>query len=215
MAQIQADAGGWVDEIMANVRTLLEDQGLQIIPMPDLVKEFEKEIMFVTWRGEASLRNGWLAGMESIHRSGVADITTNENGEMFITVEIGVNQGTIGYDCAVHFMDLGPDATISGTLEHISVLIQVKVGQNLRASLEQFDIRDLGHLTGHVDGLGFTGILDFLAEILIDTVGDLLKGVVFNSLEGTIKDQVNKVIDSTLYPTSPQYIIETIAAAKR
>jgi len=198
LRQARADASDYLDQVLANVRELLVVAGLQIIPLPNATMSFEQEIGGVVWHGEAALHNGTLANMETIHRTGAADLTIEENGDTVVSAEVGVNRGTLHYDMFVTFMDLGPHATVNGTLSEVRALFALRITKDMNITLDVFDVKSTGLLTIDVKGLG--AILNFLTELLVDFVGNVVKGIVVLFLEGTIKDVINDIISSILFP---------------
>ncbi|CAG7827240.1 unnamed protein product [Allacma fusca] len=93
------------------------------------------------------------------------------------------------------FMDLGPTATITGTITNIRVKLNIRASigaDGLVAQLDKFDVKNLGLLTVDVKGLGF--ILNFLVEIVVDVIGNLIKGLVGELLQGTIKNIINSIL---------------------
>jgi len=193
---VQADMSEWVDEILANVRLLMKEQGLETIPIPPITFSFEEKILGIVWHGEASMFDGYLKGLETMKRTGIAELDTDpETGDILISVEAGVNEGTLGAGLLVKFMNLGPTATITGTIKNIRVKLNIraKVGiDGIVAQLDKFDITNLGILSIDVKGLGF--ILNFLVEITVDVVGNLIKGLVGELLQGPIKAIINQIL---------------------
>jgi len=209
LATVRADDTAWVDEILANVRTQLLAAGLDTILLPDFILGFSQTILGITWHGEAGLSNGLLKGIETLHRTGTADVTIEPNGDLLVTLEAGVNDGTLAYALLVKFMDLGPKATATGTIKNIRVLITLRVDTQLRPKLEKFDIKNLGTLSIDIKGLGI--ILNFLVEIVVNAIGNVVKGVVGELLQGVIKGIVNSVIEGILFPETSRTLLQLAA----
>jgi hypothetical protein len=207
---VRSDASAWVDQIMANLRAVIVKEGLNTIPLPPTSANFSETILGVTYHGEFMLKDGALRGLETIHRTGVADVSTEPNGDMVITVEGGVNDGQVGYTGIVKFMNIGPTIKATGTLKSVRVLLTIRLGAGLRPSLDKLDIVNLGTLNLDIKGLGI--ILNFLTEVLVNTIGNLVKNVVGELLQGVIKNLLNDIIDNTLNPPTPRFF-EAVAAA--
>lgn len=207
----RADASQYVDEVLANVRVELIKNGGGTIPIDDVTFGFSQEIFGVTWHGEATLAGGFVGGLETIHRTGVADLAVDPNGDIVITVDAGVNTGSLGADLSVKFMDLGPAATVVGTIKNIAVKLTLRVKlSTAMAQLDKLDIHNLGTLSIVVKGLGF--ILNFLIKIVVDVFGNLVKGVVGEFLQGPLKDIINTVIAKLLFPAK---LVSTIATIEQ
>jgi len=195
----KADAGNWVDEILANLRDEIKKNNLATVPIPDTSFNFSQVILGVNWHGEAVLTEGFVGGFETIHRTGAAELATDPNGDIIIFVDAGVNDGVLGAKLSVKFMNLGPTATVSGSIKNIQVKLGIRVNLFSKvASLETFDVHNLGTLSIDVKGLGI--ILNFLVEIVVNIFGNLVKGIVGELLQGVIKNLINQLIADTLYP---------------
>ncbi|CAL8091477.1 unnamed protein product [Orchesella dallaii] len=196
--QIMADASNYMDQVLANLREQLQFFGFNSVALPDQEVGFNRTIGGIVWHGEASLYNGSLKNMDTIHRTGAAEITIEGNGDILIAAEAGVNYGQLDYDMSVKFMDLGPHVVVAGKLSKVRVLIQLRIPSTLNVTMEKFDIKDTGFLTVDIKGLG--AILNFLVEIITVFLGNLIKGIVAWILEGVIKDIINDIISQILFP---------------
>ena len=67
----------YVDLILATLRHGLENTGFSQVQLPNATSAFSETILGIKWNGEASAWNGWLKGVQSIHRTGPASININ------------------------------------------------------------------------------------------------------------------------------------------
>lgn len=199
-AGLLVDASGLVDQIMANVRVMLLQNGLDVIPIPPYKDGFSVTILGITWHGELELSNGHIDGLATLHRTGVADITPEPNGDYIVTADVGLNDCGISSGILVKFMGLGPDGSVSGYLKNVRVELKLRLSAvsetQFKVKLEKFNIKDLGTLSIDIKGLG--AILNLVAEAIANVVGNLIKGIVADLLQGIIKDIVNSIIDQLL-----------------
>jgi len=49
--------------------------GLDNVELPDFKIGFEEKFLGIVWKGECGLHSGSLRGLETIHRTGVADVS--------------------------------------------------------------------------------------------------------------------------------------------
>ncbi|ODM92693.1 Sphingomyelin phosphodiesterase [Orchesella cincta] len=212
LAHVMADASNYMDQVLANLRDQLHINGFNSVALPDQEVGFKQTIGGVEWHGEAKLYNGSLKNMDTIHRTGAADITILPDGDIVIAADAGVNYGELDYDMSVEFMDLGPHVAVKGKLSKVRVLIQLRVTSSLNVTMEKFDIKDTGLLTVDIKGLG--AILNFLVEIIAVFLGNLIKGIVAWLLEGVIKDLINDIISGILFPPSAFAAITSVLLEK-
>jgi hypothetical protein len=73
-SEARADAGEYFDQVLANLREQMYLNGLNEIQLPNATMGFEQVIGGINWRGEAALYNGFLSNLDTIHRTGVAEL---------------------------------------------------------------------------------------------------------------------------------------------
>jgi len=184
------DASGLFDQTMAVTRDRMFSTGMNSIAVPDLNFTFSG--------GDAEMWNGALMKMDSIHRTGIADITVEPNGDLVISTEIGVNEAVIHYEILAHYLGLSPQGVVDGKLSRVRILMVIRVDFSaMVVHLQTFDIRDTGSMSVSISGLG--AVLDFLVEIVVNLLGNLIKGIVVELLEGTIKNFINSILTDIFF----------------
>jgi len=202
---IKADANEWCDLFLANVRQLCLETGLDRVILPEIYQAFEKTILFVTWKGEFWLHDGWLSGLETVRRTGPAELFY-ENGEIIIKFEGGCTKPTLAYDGLAKFMGLGPDMTVRGSLSQVTVRFAIRftLAPEIKIVLEELVVPTTGALDIEIKGLGI--ILNHISEFIVNGVGNLLKGFVVSIFTGPIRDIVNTVLDHFLTMPIPSFV---------
>jgi len=209
--QAREDASSYFDQVLANLRETMFQTGMNALPMPDLNLEFEQNIGGIVWHGEAALYNGTLLHLDTIHRTGVAELNVEPNGDLTITAEVGVNKGTVHYEMIAKFMDLGPHCLVDGTLSSVRIKMSLRVDfSSMNVHMQTFDIQSTGVLSITITGLG--AILNFLVEIVAASLGNLIKGLVASILEGTIKEIINKILADLFFPPTIFNAIHAVEA---
>ncbi|CAG7831027.1 unnamed protein product [Allacma fusca] len=187
---------GWIDVILEDARTTMRDKGLTEINLPPEKVEFSKKILGIKWHGEASIFEGVLRGLDTIHRVGDVDITTESStGDLISVVEVVVDNASINARTTAKFMNLGPTADIVGRFDRIRVKMTIRISMNmsgLHANLDSFEITELGKLSMDVKGLG--GVLNYVVENVAEALGNLFKQQLRELLQGTIKDLINDLL---------------------
>merc|ERR1712126_751254 len=115
------NANEYADEILKNLRVRIVNKGLDPLILPVKSFEFSKKILLVEVRGSAKVYDGYLKGLSSLHRTGLASMSTNET-HVKVRATIGVNDLVGSYKAAAKFMNFGPQFTISIGMESVGVI---------------------------------------------------------------------------------------------
>merc|ERR1712142_1417666 len=103
---IDGNANEYADEILKNLRVRIVNKGLDPLILPVKSFEFSKKILLVEVRGSAKVYDGYLKGLSSLHRTGLASMSTNET-HVKVRATIGVNDLVGSYKAAAKFMNFG------------------------------------------------------------------------------------------------------------
>jgi len=76
-------------------------------------------------------------------------------------------------------------------------------------TVENVNIKDIGHISTDITGLG---IFNWLAELIADLAINLLKGIIKEILEGPIKAIINNVLHSVIDMFRPTTAAVYVAA---
>ncbi|KAK2721693.1 uncharacterized protein LOC136035628 [Artemia franciscana] len=207
------NANAYIDEVLILVREKVISDGLDRIVLPNISLSFSQDVWLVgTVYGECGMYEGVLGGFETIHRT--KDDATLEFNDPNLTVNatVGINNGLLGYTVSISFMDIGPKATLTGVLSYSNIFFETVIGLNdLSVTMSKFDILDIGHIDIVIEGLA---PFNWLAELIIGTVVNTVKGVVKEILEGPMRRiiewAINEYVQSIL---NPSIAIEAIRLA--
>merc|ERR1711953_693052 len=100
----QSDA--YIDQILENLRQMIQEQGLDPMTLPDLETGFSDTILGITWHGSATLRNGQFWGLFTIARTGDTSFTVVDNVTE-LTAMLGLQGPRAHYDAHAEFMGVG------------------------------------------------------------------------------------------------------------
>merc|ERR1712002_1383227 len=121
---IDGNANEYADEILKNLRVRIVNKGLDPLILPVKSFEFSKKILLVEVRGSAKVYDGYLKGLSSLHRTGLASMSTNET-HVKVRATIGVNDLVGSYKAAAKFMNFGPQFNILLGMESVGVAFEV------------------------------------------------------------------------------------------
>merc|ERR1711953_896468 len=154
----QSDA--YIDQILENLRQMIQEQGLDPMTLPDLETGFSDTILGITWHGSATLRNGQFWGLSTIARTGDTSFTVVDNVTE-LTAMLGLQGPRAHYDAHAEFMGVG-----------ISHLGNISV-----------DISGLGPLDWILEIL-----VDFLDEFFRGWIKDLVEGLLRDLIQDLLNN---------------------------
>merc|ERR1711911_286298 len=197
------NANEYADEILKNLRVRIVNKGLDPLILPVKSFEFSKKILLVEVRGSAKVYDGYLKGLSSLHRTGLASMSTNET-HVKVRATIGVNDLVGSYKAAAKFMNFGPSFGINLNVESAGITFEVvqATQPGSRPVLLSFAVVDLGEIKAVVDS--DLHILDFFVNKFNNFVINLVKDVVATALEIPLKKLVQNVLDTADLPDLPK-----------
>merc|ERR1719334_2170298 len=189
------NANDYADEILKNLRVKILNKGLDPLILPVKSYEFSKKILLVEGRGSAKVYDGYLKGLSTLHRTGLADMNTNAT-HVTVRATIGVNDLAGSYKASAKFMNFGPSFGINLNIPSVGITFEVvqATQKGSKPQLLSFAIVDLGEIKAEIDGN--LAILDFFVNKFIN----LVKNFVVTALELPLKKLVQSVLDNTELP---------------
>merc|ERR1712212_213629 len=171
------ESDAYIDQILANLATVIIENGLDPATLPDADTGFSDTILGITFHGSAHLFNGKFWRLSTIHRTGETSFTT-EGTKIRLTANIGVEAPTAHYDASAEFMGIGVSAGITANIADFGIYIDADID---------------------VSGLG---PLDWILELLVDFVDTFLKDWIVSLVEGPLKDLIQQILDDCV-PSFP------------
>merc|ERR1712212_26776 len=171
------ESDAYIDQILANLATVIIENGLDPATLPDADTGFSDTILGITFHGSAHLFNGRFWRLSTIHRTGETSFTT-EGTKVRLTANIGVEAPTAHYDASAEFMGIGVSAGITANIADFGIYIDADID---------------------VSGLG---PLDWILELLVDFVDTFLKDWIVSLVEGPLKDLIQQILDDCV-PSFP------------
>merc|ERR1712168_945349 len=193
------NANEYADEILKNLRVRIVNKGLDPLILPVKSFEFSKKILLVEVRGSAKVYDGYLKGLSTLHRTGLASMSTNET-HVKARATIGVNDLVGSYKASAKFMNFGPQFNILLGMESVGISFEVvqPIQKGSRPTLLSFGVVDLGRINAVVDG--DLNIPDWVINKVNNFVINLVKDFVVVALEIPLKKLVQNVLDTAELP---------------
>jgi len=180
------NANDFLDHMLSTARPAIAQK--DPLTLPDARKGFEKKVLGIAVHGEAKIYDGFLAGIQSIHRTGDAEMEQSPDmTKLKISAHMGMSNLHGHYRMHAKFMNIGPSGEISLKVSMVSCELKVNVDMSSgkpKAQLEHFDINYVGKIDLHFDGLG---PLDWLINPLGGWIINLVKHKIADAVEGPLK----------------------------
>merc|ERR1712228_96530 len=191
-------ANAFLDHMISQARPTLSEKDPLILP--EARKGFEKMVLGIRVHGEAKIYDGFLAGIQTIHRTGDAEMTQPDMTKLLISAHMGMSNLHGHYRMHAKFMNLGPSGEISVKVSMVSCELRVSVDMSSgkpKATLEHFDINYIGKVEIHFDGLG---PLDWLINPLGGWIINLVKHKIADAVEGPLKKIIQSKMENVDIP---------------
>lgn len=141
------------------------------------------------------LTHSWVLGMSSFYRVGNVSVRMEKN-IAYAGVHVGTQrlEGRTMWEVQVGGL-LSQAGSASFTVEHIHVKTEISqpLDTRKRPALTDLDI-EVGNIQVRMDG---AGTLDYVIELVVNVLPNLLRYQIVNAVEGPIKLRVQEIMDST------------------
>ncbi|KAF5275684.1 hypothetical protein FQA39_LY06796 [Lamprigera yunnana] len=183
----EAIINDYADTLLEELDNYLISQGVDPLPMPDQVAEFE----FLFFNGELSLKNGKLSGLGTLARLDNIKVQY-EYPYIWLDFPITFKQLKFNYEYRVLFMSMGLKGVMHGSTNNPKLSIALKVdGTIIRASLDDYNFKDVGHLTLQFEG----GIAEFFFNFLVGFAIPFVKPIIKLVVDIFIGAGLKSIID--------------------
>jgi len=200
VSNLKKDANKFADETVKKLHAKISENGLNEVALPTETREFRKKFYGITYHGKAVLDQGYMRGFQNIRRIGDATLHGHANGTQSVSFETEFTDMEVGYTLQIAFMmQKIPQQQVKGYLNSVTAQIEALVDKNGKLLLTRFDITDAGHFKFQTTGLGS---FNFLLDRVVDTIGNLTKRVILESMEGKIRLLLNAILNDSVYPVN-------------
>jgi len=193
------NANDYADEILKNLRVAIKNTGLDPLMLPIRSFEFSKKVLGMELRGSAKVYDGFLKGLSSIHRTGLASTTKMDNGTR-IRATVGVNDLTGNYKASAKFMNVGPSFGVNIAMQAVGFTFEIEkpLEKGARPTLHNFAIVDLGEIKTEIKGN--LNILNFILNKFNNFVINIIKDVVALALGPPMKVILQEILNTVDLP---------------
>nr|CAD7589943.1 unnamed protein product [Timema genevievae] len=174
------------DMAIAEVRWQVRKMGYD----PYLLPDYHHTAAFLT----VDLNHVWITGLSSFYRVGNMSINmTNNVGRVHLHVGTQKLEGKCIWEVAVGgFASRAGSTSFSVEYLQVKALVSQPLDIRKKPQLEELDLK-LGNIQVRMDG---SGSLDYVVELLVNVLPNLLRFQIMSAVEGPIKNRVQEVLDS-------------------
>jgi len=194
-----------IDEALNNLNQLVIDLNLDPKVLPTVGTEMitsKTNVIGIDFfhGGSAQLENGELVGLSAFGRTGDTGISVEEDKAVLAAL-IGIGELSAHYDAIVDLFGMEVTAGITAGISDIQVLLLAEMNLLDPGPLELVDFKIVETWDINVDlsGLEAFGMFElFLGMVkaaMIETVEMILRDVIIITLEDTVKEQFQNVLN--------------------
>ncbi|XP_069705510.1 uncharacterized protein [Periplaneta americana] len=196
----------FVDEMLNGMKKSLDEH----IRIGNVYSGFKKKILFITWHGKFEAGDGTFYNAKTLHLAG--DVTLSQrNGNLNFVVPIRLSSAGFRYGWYVaKFMNIGPRGRISGAVRSNLMAFHGQlqfVGGKCTVVVQDFEVRDVGHIKMDVTGLGILNwILNLIAGNVVNKSKHSIVDAIRSNALSILRDQLQH-FDCGSYFQSPEDIV--------
>jgi len=192
----------YLDQVIANIRVVLNALGLHTIPLPAL------DNLAIGDTINMNLTNGFLAGLNTLHRTGDCVLAIETNGDIILTLDGGLNDMALGYGVALNLSGLMlPNLSLKGDLSTGDLRFTLRIAYDFSIQVETLELKTIGNLNLILGGLG--DIVNVIIQFLSQIIASVIKDSVGNFLSTVLKDLINELLNSLIPTTTTTTTTET------
>ncbi|XP_035227010.1 uncharacterized protein LOC118199301 [Stegodyphus dumicola] len=182
-----------VDSILKKSAEFMGQNDLEPFRLPQYKEVYERNILFVTTRGELKLFNGTLHGLSTLSRKGDV-ITALANSSLVFEAEFEFKNLTGGYTWHAELLGAGMQGQVMIQVKSVHGFVklkqEMKVGRKLE--LDDLHVHAIRHVWLDLQGLG---TWDYVMESIVNLVTNGLKLQLADALVEPVKQSIQEQLD--------------------
>lgn len=185
----------YVDQI---IRDLKADKEIFQDPyvIPEKTIAVHKKVLLINYTGEASIYDGNLFGLQTLHRDG--DVIVDRKKQTHLKVHLGAGELKLQGSGKIKLMGHGPNVKIDAKIVYVNMALDiVPSAKGTNPKLQNFQLIDVKGTEVKVSGMG---PLNFFLNSYVKIVGRLFRNFVKMSIEGRMKVYLDKKLKDLEVP---------------
>ncbi|XP_035208658.1 uncharacterized protein LOC118183290 [Stegodyphus dumicola] len=185
----------YVDRIL---RDLKEDKEYFQDPYEIPEKSFQvgKKLIFINYTGEASIYDGHVFGLSSLHRDG--DVIIDRKKKTHLKIYLGAGELKMQCSGKVKLMGHGPNVNVDAKISYVNMKLDiVPTSKGSNPKVANFNIEDIKGFEIKVKGLG---PLNFILNPYIRIMTKFFKNLIKLGIESRLKTFLDKKLKEYVIP---------------
>lgn len=184
----------YVDKVLNDAK-----QDKEIFQDPYVIPEksvgVSRKILLVNYTGEASIYDGYIFGMSTLHRDG--DVVVDKKKDTHLKVWLGAGELSMKCSGKVKLMGHGPSVTVEAVIKYVNMKMDLVPNENSNPKVVNFKIEDVKGTEVKVKGLG---PLNFFMNRYIEIVGKMFHKLIQSAIEKRLKTLMAKKLKDYVIP---------------
>ncbi|XP_054718304.1 uncharacterized protein LOC129227726 [Uloborus diversus] len=183
-----------VDNILERTSAFMVERKMEPMSLPNLKEVYERQILFMTTRGEIGMYNGTLHGLSTINRRGDV-VTVFENNSFELEADFGFDNLTGNYSWFADVMGVRTSGTMDIQVKDVEGFVRLKqqLKSGSRLELDTLYVKDIRHVWLDLQGLG---TWDYLMESVVNLVTNGLKLQLADAITQPVKESIQEQLDA-------------------
>lgn len=196
-------------EVDANLEKALENQTFpnSISPLDMAIAEARKEVRNMGYDPfkvknynhtvgvfGIEMANTWITGVSSFYRVGNVTITI-ENNTVIIGLQVGTQKllGATQWEVFIGSGMISRSGQAQFSIQHMKVTMEISQALDTRKRCQMRDLQlELGNIQVRCDG---AGTLDYVTELLVNILPNLLRYQIMDAIENPIKNRIQEIMN--------------------
>jgi len=196
--KVLMDGNAYLDDIFRDLRNVLYNSGFDpLYPLPQATTPISG--------GSASIYNGWLSGLSTVHRSGDASLESKGTilrPEFILIANAGFTNMLAGYKVQVESLGIDTNADLNALIKGVDFRFQATIKPAAKnVTIDDFTVWNIGPFTTEVTGLG---LLNWAAGDIIQLALNSLSDLLAETLSTVIQNLLQEALTSKPPETPPE-----------
>ncbi|XP_069676255.1 uncharacterized protein [Periplaneta americana] len=189
-------ANKMVDTIIDYAKAMILQKHQDRIKIPNIREGFEKEILFINWKGEFHADKGTARGLHTVERMGETTFASDNSSMMHFYGTLGFEHVDLAYGFyKAHLMGLGPTGTINTKFFPLDLYVHIHIDFTGReVHLDEFKVMSVGDLEVQLGGWGW--LVDFLTSKVATWVVGLYRDKIIYDLQNKYSGYITGLLKS-------------------
>ncbi|XP_042900126.1 uncharacterized protein [Parasteatoda tepidariorum] len=157
------------DYIDSMIQEVLEENGDYFDPHPinESLLTFHKKVVFIDFKGEAKLTEGYISGLRNLHRVSSCSLSF-EQGRLKVSAKLEIEKMFFNFTGSVKAININKAVSVKGDTSKVLVSTTISLDAEGKESvLESLNVDYISNITVGVEGMKFLGWMEETTKVSI------------------------------------------------